>query len=113
MLEYEKMDTNKEILRVRNVEYYLYHVSSEGNKAYYNKANLGSKRFFIEIVKLPDFRWFFHVEKSEEMIFDSRIGGVYYDSPEKAHSELIQAIMEKYERKELAKFCKTKSTKKR
>lgn len=113
MLEFDKIITVKDSLKVRNVEYYLYHTSTEGNKAYYCKASLGSRRFFIELVKQPDFKWYFHVEKNDEMIFDSRIGGVYYDSAEKAHSELIQAIMEKYERKELAKFCKTKSTKKR
>lgn len=113
MLEFDKIDTDKEVLKVRNVEYYLYHISTEGNKAYYSKASLGSRRFFIEIVKQPDFKWFFHIEKNEEMIFDSRIGGVYYDSAEFTHSALINAIMEKYERKELAKFCKIKSTKKR
>jgi hypothetical protein len=114
MLEFEKMLITKyPMLKVKNIEYYHYYTSSEGNKAFYTKASLGSKRFYIEIVRKPDFTWFFHIEKNNEMIFDSRIGGVYYESPDKAHSGIINAIMDKYERKELAKFCKTKSTKKR
>jgi hypothetical protein len=114
MLEFEKMVITKyDMMKVRNIEYYLYHISTEGNKAYYCKASLGSKRFVIELVRQPDFRWYFHVEKNEEMIFDSRLGNVYYPTAEKAHIATINAILEKYERKELAKFCKTKSTKKR
>lgn len=114
MLEFEKMLITKySMLKVKNIEYYHYYSSSDGNNAYYTKANLGSKRFYIEIVRHPDKRWSFYVEKNNEMIFNSKLGNVYYETPEFAHSAMINSIMEKYERKELAKFCKTKSTKKR
>lgn len=114
MLEFNTyVGTKLKRLKVRNVEYYLYHTSTEGNLAYYNKASLKNKIFFIEIVMQPDLKWFFHVERNNEMILDSRIGNAYYNSAENTHNALINAILDKYERKELAKFCKTKSTKKR
>jgi hypothetical protein len=113
MLEFRKLNTIKEKLKVRNVEYVLYHISTEGNIAYINKASLGSKQFLIEIVKLADSRWYFHVENKETLIFDSRIGNAYYSSASDTHTALINAILEKYERKESAKFTKIKSTKKR
>jgi len=114
MIEFSKNIQSKHpVLKVKNVEYFHYHTSTDGNRAYYTKANLGTKNFYIEIVRQPDFRWFFHIERNNEMILDSRIGGVYYETPDKAHSALINAILDKYERKELAKFCKVKSTKKR
>jgi hypothetical protein len=113
MLEFKKLHTLKPKLRIRNIEYVHYHTSTEGNIAYINKASLGTKRFLIEIVKLADNRWYFHVEHKESLLFDSRIGNAYYSSASDTHTALINAILEKYERKESAKFTKIKSSKKR
>lgn len=114
MLEFRRLDTvNKPKLKVRNVEYFHYHTSTEGNEAYCNNAYLGSKTFLCELVLLPDGRWYFHVEIKDALIFDSRIGKKYYHSASEAHTKMITAIMEKYERKESTKFTKVKSTKKR
>lgn len=113
MLEFQRYNNVKKKLKVRNVEYIHYHTSTEGNEAYITKASLGSKIFLIEIVKLPDLRWYFHIELKDNLLFDSRIGNAYYDSASDAHGALITAILEKYERKESAKFVKAKFTKKR
>lgn len=113
MLEFNRYNNIKQKLKVRNVEYVHYHTSSEGNEAYITKASLGSKVFLIEIVKMPNLKWYFHVELKDNLLFDSRIGNAYFDSASDAHGSLITAILEKYERKESSKFVKTKSTKKR
>ena len=114
MLEFRRLDTtNKPKIKVRNVEYVHYHTSSEGNEAYCNNAYLGSKTFLCELVKLADLRWYFHVEIKETLLFDSRLGNKYFFSASDAHNKMISSIMEKYERKESAKFTKVKSTKKR
>lgn len=114
MLEFKRIESiNKPKLKVRNVEYIHYHTSTEGNEAYCTHAYLGSKTFLCELVKLADLRWYFHVEIKDNLLFDSRIGKKYFFSASDAHNKMINCIMEKYERKESAKFTKVKSTKKR
>lgn len=114
MLQFNsKVKISKPKLKVRNVEYVHYWTSTDGNEAYISSAFLGSKEFLCELILLSNKKWCFHVELKDLMIFDSRLGNKYFDTASEAHLKMVSAIVEKYERKESAKFTKVKSTKKR
>jgi hypothetical protein len=89
-------NNSKEPLTVKGCEYYKYHTGLNGNVAYYANAKFGYRELVIEMIKLPDLRWVFHVECHDKMVLDSRLGNCFYDSPETAHSAMLNALSNKF-----------------
>lgn len=86
----------KEVLNVKDCEYYKCHTGINGNIAYYANVKFGYRLFVVELINLSDGRWCFHVERKDNMVIDSRLGNCFYKTPEEAHSAFINALAKKY-----------------
>ena len=86
---------NKEHITVNNTKYYLVHKGLNGNISYQIFLKVGQRLFYLELVNEAG-KWSFHVEIKEKLIFDSRIGKKFYNTPEAAHSEMINLLFLKY-----------------
>jgi hypothetical protein len=95
MLKYIiRNNTNKEVLNVKSIFYYLYHVGVDGHKAYTVNARFKEHKINIELLNSGE-KWAFHIEINNRFLVDSRIGNVYYNTPEKAHYASVEAIYKK------------------
>ena len=86
---------NKEFITVNNTKYYLVHRGINGNVSYQILLKVSNRLLYLELVN-DGGKWSFHVEHKENLIFDSKIGKVFYKTPEEAHSEMINSIFLKY-----------------
>lgn len=86
---------SKIFITVNNVKYYLAHTGLNGNISYQIFLKVGQRLFYLELVNDVG-KWSFHVELKEKFIYDSRIGKKFYDTPEAAHSEMINLLFLKY-----------------
>jgi hypothetical protein len=93
---FKPRNVRKPIFVFSNTEYYHYHTGLQGNQAYILNIKVDSKIMVAELIKLSDGRWCFHVEHKDNLILDSRLGGVFYDTPEQAHSGMLNALSDKF-----------------
>lgn len=86
---------NRPKLKCGNIEYVLYHIGIENQKAYHNSIIVSGKKYYVELVDHPKRGWSYHIERYGVMIHDSLISNTYFDNKNDAHKKVISLLLKK------------------